>query len=196
MNERGRDIGVDEPAVAERAERFRGMFDDQEAFRHWYDGALPIVYGFVLARCGAEGGTAVEITQEAFVEAVRQRARFTGASDPITWVCGIARHKVADHFRRLERERRRHLRLLGREAAPAVQPGDAVEDRAVVTSALRSLPQSQRAVLAMHYLDGMPVRDVATALGRSESAVESLLARARETFRRTYESVSGGRDER
>lgn len=183
---------AEEIEVAGQAERFRELFSDQHAFRLWYDRALPVVYAFVFARCGAEEATAVEITQESFVEAVRQRNSFDGAADPVTWVCGIARHKVADHFRRLERERRRRFRLLQEEREAEEQAVSSIEDREAVASALRTLGESQRAVLVMRYLDGMPVRDIAKALDRSESSVESLLSRARESFRRRFEAPSGG----
>lgn len=180
------EAGVEETANAGRAERFRSLFRDQLAFRRWYDSALSIVYPFVYARCGGDDAMATEITQEAFVEAVRKRNSFDGASDPVTWVCGIARHKIADHFRRLDRERRRLLRLVHRERTRGVQPAEMMEEQQAVVEALGALSPNQRAVLTMHYLDRMPVREIATALGRTERAVESLLMRARETFRRIH----------
>ena len=72
----------------------------------------PTVYSFVLYRCGGVGSVAQEVTQEAFVEAVRHRDRFDGRSSPLTWVCGIARHKLADHFRRLARDKDRAVDLV------------------------------------------------------------------------------------
>lgn len=51
------------------------------------------------------------------------------------------------------------------------------------------LPVDQRIALLFRYLDGMSVREVAHAIGRSEKATESLLARGREGFRRAF----GGR---
>lgn len=173
---------------------FRGIFTDQRAFRSWYDRALPVVYSFVFARLGGEAEVAVEITQETFVEGVRSRNRFDGSSDPVTWLCGIARHKVADHYRRLERERRRYLRLIrGRKVREAREAEDAETQESVAT-ALRSLPPAQRAVLTMHYLDDMPVKEIASALGRSASSVESLLARGRQSFKGAYRSSEGADD--
>lgn len=185
---------MEEAPTSERAERFRDLFKDQASFRRWYDDALSVVYPFVFARCGADQALAVEITQETFVEAVRARESFDGAADPVTWICSIARHKIADHFRRLDRERRRLLRLVHREQDREVQPAEAVEDQQTVARALAELSPNQRAVLTMHYLDGMPVREIAAALGRTERAIESLLARARDGFRRSHgEGASDGR---
>ena len=169
----------------ERAESFRALFSDQAAFRAWYDGAFPTVYGFVFVRCGGIRDVAAELTQQSFVDAVRQRDAFSGTADPLTWVCGIARHKLADHYRKLEADERRHLKLIEGYRDEA-SPEEAVESREAVERALSGLPAMQRAALILHYLDGLPVADVARTVGRSESAVESLLTRARDNFRRRY----------
>jgi RNA polymerase sigma-70 factor (ECF subfamily) len=67
-----------------------------------------------------------------------------------------------------------------------------VESREAVERALSGLPAMQRAVLVLHYLDDLPTAEVARVVGRSESAVESLLTRARENFRRRYRSGEEG----
>jgi len=41
-------------------------------------------------------------------------------------------------------------------------------------------------------VDGLPVRDVAQAMGRSQTAVESLLSRGRERFRMVYAEQDRG----
>lgn len=180
-----------EQAAGDRARLFREVFADERAFRTWYDGAFPVVYSFVFARLGGDADMAIEITQEAFVDGVRNRGRFDGSSEPVTWLCGIARHKVSDHFRRLGRERRRRLKLIRAEGVVDQGHSDEVDDQQAVLGAIRSLPADHRAVLTMHYLDDMPVREIADALERSVSSVESLLARARQNFRRAYPPVSG-----
>jgi RNA polymerase sigma-70 factor (ECF subfamily) len=49
--------------------------------------------------------------------------------------------------------------------------------------------------LTLRYLDGLPVRDVAAYLGRTEHATEALLVRARAAFRRTYGAGDDARDD-
>jgi RNA polymerase sigma-70 factor (ECF subfamily) len=113
-------------------------------------------------------------------------------------VCAIARHKLADHYRRLDREERRRLRLLTRAGRTESDPElpESRDARDAVHRALGSLPAMQRAVLVFHYLDELSVLEIAAAIGRSESAVESLLSRGREGFKRVYRepSMSGDRD--
>ena len=164
-------------------------FADEASFRAWYDAMLPRVYGFIASRCGGPGLLAEELTQQTFVDATRHRATFDGRSEVTTWICGIARHKLADHFRRLERDERRRIRFVGRETPDDVSTDawGASDERDAIERALRTLPAAQRAALIFRHLDGLPVREIAALLGRSESAVESLLARARQTFRTAYE---------
>jgi RNA polymerase sigma-70 factor (ECF subfamily) len=160
----------------ELADGFRSLFDDEVAFRRWYDQMVPRVYGYLHDRVGGVRSVAEELTQETFMEVVRNRARFDGRSDPMTWVIAIARHKLTDHYRRLGREERRHLRLLpGRsDEGSAADPFEATDSREDVLRALRSLPTMQRACLVFRYLDQLPVREIAQDIGRSESSVESL----------------------
>lgn len=168
---------------------FRAAFVDEQAFRDWYDRMLPRVYRFVASRCGGPGPLAEDITQQVFIEATRRRGSFDGRADVVTWLCGIARHKLADHYRRLEREERRHQRLVVREIPGEALPDPSIssDERDAIERVLRGLPGMQRAALIFHYLDGLNVHEIAGLLGRSDTAVESLLARARDSFRRAYE---------
>jgi RNA polymerase sigma-70 factor, ECF subfamily len=158
------------------------------AFEAWYARTLPRVYAYVFSRSGNDVALAEEITQQAFIAAVEQRSRFDGRSDTITWVCGIARNKLADHFRRKAREERRQMRLevrqleLDRDATHA----PTFDDRAAIADALRSLPTNQRAVLSFVVLDDLPVAEAARLMGLRAGAAQSLLYRARASFRRAY----------
>jgi RNA polymerase sigma-70 factor (ECF subfamily) len=169
----------------------QSAFADEASFRAWYDRMLPRIYGFISNRCGGPGPLAEDLTQQTFVEATRARATFDGRSEVTTWMCAIARHKLADHYRHLEREERRRLRLVVREVEPADAPDAllASDERDAIERALRTLPSTQRAALLFRHLDGLSVREIAVLLHRSDSAVESLLARARQGFREAY----GGR---
>jgi RNA polymerase sigma-70 factor (ECF subfamily) len=160
------------------------------AFASWYVLALPRVYAYLLSRCGNDVTLAEELTQQAFIAAVDQRSRFDGRSDTVTWVCGIARHKLADHFRSLEREERRRIQLEVRQIEVDRSSADhapRLDDRAAIADALRSLPASQRAVLAFVVLDDLPIAEAARLMGRSPAATQSLLHRARAGFRRAYD---------
>jgi RNA polymerase sigma-70 factor (ECF subfamily) len=180
-----------------RVDAFLALVADERAFRAWYDEALSVVYAFVLYRTGGRSAIAMELTQETFVEAVRSAGRFDGRSAPVTWVCGIARHRIADHFRRLVRDKRRTVPLSTVPAEAEKDPRDwarSADTREDVLRALRRLPAPQASVLALHYLDGLSVPEIARSLGRSQKAIESLVNRARESFRRAYAGPEGATD--
>jgi RNA polymerase sigma-70 factor (ECF subfamily) len=130
-------------------------------------------------------GLAEELTQQTYVEALRHADRFDGRSNVVTWLCAIGRNKLVDHYRRARRDERRHGELV---LLPRADGWHDTETRDAVERALGGLPPDQRLALIFRYLDGLTVREVASALGRTESATESLLSRARESFRRAYEA--------
>jgi RNA polymerase sigma-70 factor (ECF subfamily) len=164
------------------ASRERPSGDDVAAI---YDAALPRVYGYLLPRCGSVA-VAEDLTAETFVAAVEAAGRGTVAEVNVAWLVGIARHKLADHWRRVGREERG---LVAAEAAgidALDDPWDAWLDAEAAHAALARLPVPQRAALTLRYLDGLPVAEVAAHLGRTLHATETLLVRARAALRRVY----------
>ena len=151
-----------------------------------YDRALPEVYGYVLARCGARA-LAEDLTAETFLAAVRAEAD-GGGPTTVAWLIGTARHKLVDHWRRLEREER-GLRLLDGGAHHSEDPWDDQLDILRAREVLVQLSPGHRAALTLRYLDDLPVPRVAALLGRTLHATEALLVRARTAFRIQYEST-------
>jgi RNA polymerase sigma-70 factor (ECF subfamily) len=172
-----------------RRDTFREALASEASFSSFYHEALPRVYGYLVNRCQGDAALAEDLTQSAFGEAIRQRASFDGRSDPVVWVIGIARHKLVDHFRAQERDERRRMRLVVRELTldGADDPWRGLDEREVLIANLGRLSAAQRAVLILHDADGLPVRQVARQIGRSEAATESLLSRARCALRAVYE---------
>ena len=90
-------------------------------------------------------------------------------------------------WRRQEREERK-LRLVHDEADDVVDDWDATVDASVAQGVLATLGPHHRSALTLRYLDGLPVPEVAEAIGRTVHATEALLVRARTAFRRAYET--------
>lgn len=156
-----------------------------------YDTALPEVYGYLLARCGRKA-LAEDLAAETFLAAV-QECRRTRTDPTVGWLVGIARHKLADHWRALAREERGlHVVASQQESESGTDPWDEEIDALLAREVLREQSPLHRAALTLRYLDGLPVGEVAGVLGRSERATESVLARARTAFRHTYLRRTGG----
>jgi RNA polymerase sigma-70 factor (ECF subfamily) len=175
--------------VAETTDELQDALADDAAFERWYRAALPRVFGYVMARTGGDVELSEDLTQQTFIAAIDQRARFDRRSDSATWLCGIARHKLADHFRRRGRDDRRRMRLEVHEIELAAGPDASrldLGEREQIEQALAALPAAQRAVLMFVALDDLSVAEAGRLLGKSPLAAQSLLHRARETFRRAY----------
>jgi len=174
--------------ISERSAELVAAFASEGEFRSFYERTLPRIFGYLLHRCGGDRSVAEELTQQTFIEAVRRRESFDGRADPLTWLTAIARHKLADHYRRLDSEERRRLRLVVKEIAEDNEgrAWQRTDEREAIVSALGTLPALQRAVLVLHYADGLSVREISGELGKSESSIESLMTRARDAFRRSY----------
>ena len=167
---------------------FVALCADADAFAGWYRRALPRVYGYVRAQAGGDVDLAEDITQHAFVQAVRNRTSFDGRADPVTWICSIARNALLNHYRSQQREWRRRVAVV-----PELELADAAAaapDRDELVRALGLLSTDERTAVILKYVDGMSVREIAGTLGRSEAGTESLLARARARLRDVLEGRS------
>ena len=109
----------------------------------------------------------------------------------VPWLIGVARHKLADHYRR----RHDRFSVPVAELPEAVDPADGWDaelDRIVAEHVLARLPEHHRTVLALRYLDDCSVPECAELIGRTVHATEALLVRARRAFRAQYPSPEGG----
>lgn len=164
----------------------------------WFDDALPRIFGYFLPRVGGRIAVAEDLTQETILAAVRSGHGPSRPDAVMPWLFGIARHKLMDHYRREDRDRRH----FGRRVDPdEIDTGpapplpdlylDALHIRDAVIATLDLLPPRQRSALVARYLDGCDVPATAEQLGVSVHAAESLLARARTSFRHHYHALNG-----
>jgi RNA polymerase sigma-70 factor (ECF subfamily) len=164
--------------------------DAPRALLALYDEALPTVYGYFVRRCG-DRGAAEDLTSETFLAAMDAVRK--DAPPPITvpWLIGVARHKLADHYRR----RSDRFTVPVAEPPEPVDPADGWDaelDRIVAESVLAKLPEQHRTVLALRYMDDCSVPQCAELIGRTVHATEALLVRARRAFRSHYPGPEGG----
>jgi RNA polymerase sigma-70 factor (ECF subfamily) len=160
---------------------------DAGSFGRFYEDALPRVYGYFVHRCGGSAATAEDLTQDTFLAAVAELKKERRVKTPTPWIYGIARHKLLDHYRRQERQDRPFTvtaTLEEPEDELVIEDQQRAQDGAI--AALAAVAASQRAALVLHYVDGYSVPETAKFLGKSVEAVESLLARGRQSFKRAY----------
>lgn len=128
---------------------------------------------------------AEEAVQEALTSLWRTSARFDPDRGPLAaWWRRILMNAALDGRRRLRIAE--PLDAAGDPIDPAPTPEEAATahdlDRAVAT-AMATLPERQRAALALFHGQGLSMVEIADALGTSAKAIEGLLDRGRATLR-------------
>jgi RNA polymerase sigma factor (sigma-70 family) len=166
----------------------RAGLGDVDAFRHLFDRYGQRVFRFAHARLGSHQD-AQDASQDVFLAAWQglPSFRYEHPGSFPGWLFGIARHVVAEHRRRALR--RRWVPL---DEAPegTVDFEGRVISRLVLAEELGRLPESQREVLMLRFVAGLPAREVGTAIGKSEAAVVSLQVRGLEALRRRLERLA------
>jgi len=123
---------------------------------------------------------AVDMTQATFIQAYRELRRFRGDATFRSWLYRISVNQCITFIRREGRRRRLA------EAMPT-QPRPAEEDW--VWDVILKLDPQHRAVLVLHYFQGLSCEETAKALGCSAGALRTRLFRARVAFKEKYEEI-------
>ncbi|MBI5444907.1 MAG: RNA polymerase subunit sigma-70, partial [Deltaproteobacteria bacterium] len=79
------------------------MSDSLPTPEEWVEAYGDDLLAYALLRVG-DRDTARDLVQETFLSALKGRHGFAGRSAVKTWLIGILKHKVVDHFRRTSRE--------------------------------------------------------------------------------------------
>lgn len=149
------------------------------------------VYSYVQRRLVPRMDLVDDLVQEIFLAAWENLDKFRGDSSLSNWLLGIARHKVEDHYRKSLRE----VQLLDEEEGSSPEhvdflDGEEVHDRQVaekkVQGILASLPEAYSVVLLWRYWEKRSLREIAGETGKTEKAIERLLARARDQFKKRW----------
>ncbi len=144
-------------------------------------------------RLTGEREVARDVVQDAWLAIVRGLKRLDDPARFRSWAYRIVSNKCADWIRR--RGVRRSTAKELRDAAASTgdvssNPTDSADDVARMLDALAKLPDEQRAVLSLHYLDEMGVREIAEVLGVPEGTVKSRLHHARNRLKEALERVT------
>ncbi len=155
---------------------------DPEAAAQLHDRYAAPLYGFIRARVGGDREAAADIYQETFMSLVREVRRGRPVANLWGWLAGVARHKIADLYRREVREEaaRRALVVI---STPESSDFRRMESRDELLRALRRINPVYRRVLCLKYLDGQSVDAIGKELDRTPKAVESMIDRARSALR-------------
>ncbi len=159
----------------------RAQAGDAEAMRRLYGRWAAKLQRHALRLTGNADGAA-DASQEAWMAIVRGLDRLEDPACFRRWAYQIVGRKGTDWVRKRSRQRAITTSLIDDPATPE-PPADTSEPIEALRHALRQLGEQDRTVLAMHYLDGMPLREMAEALGLPHGTVKSRLHYARQRLR-------------
>ena len=167
---------------------------DREAFKIFYEKYADRLYGFIFHRLRQDKKAAEDVIQETMIEVVNASLTFRGEAKIFSWLCGIAKHKIADHYRSLRRRELLEAKLqrlgLPQESLDpeywAIKALTEMRRKKQVYRALWELPYRYQEVLKLKYFEELSVKQIARKLDLSFKAAESTLSRARKAFREAY----------
>jgi RNA polymerase sigma-70 factor (ECF subfamily) len=165
---------LEERTLIEAAQHDPGRF--AELYEHNFDR----VYAYIVVRI-YDRLEAQDLTAHVFQQALANIGKFKWRGAPfIAWLYRIAANAIADQARKKSRE------VSETEVATTTSLDlnlEHVERRARLFSAVESLPEDQRKVILLRFGEEKSIREIASALNRSEGAVKQLQFRGLENLR-------------
>jgi RNA polymerase sigma-70 factor, ECF subfamily len=166
------------------------LHKDRKATAEFVSRCSDWLYPFVSRRLMPRTEMVEDLMQEILLAAWQNLANFRGEAGLRAWILGIARHKVEDYYRKRIRQ------AVSQDdedcwVDEAVTPHfeeqlDAAARQQRIHETLARLSEGHMLVLLWRYRDDKSVREMAELTGKTEKAVERLLARAREAFKKRW----------
>lgn len=159
---------------------------DGEAYHALLNECAVLIRPFIRGRLSE--GDAEDVVQETLISVHRARHTYDPEKAFAPWLYAIAAHRVADFQRRSIRISRREV--LDEQAMLSFSEDDGSYVRSrlddEVGMAILELPEKQKRVIDLLKMQELPVKDVASKLGMSESAVKVTAFRAYEALRKRF----------
>jgi len=165
------------------------MSNQRAEFAKIYDKYIAKIYRFVVLKVSS-AEIAQDICSETFLrgwESFKQEK----IDNTQAFLYRVAKNLVIDHYREKGR-----TQIVSADDLPIVDTNSRIEDKAALDSdigqikeKMASLSDDYQNVIIWHYLDDLPIRDVANLLDRSEEATRVLLHRALEALRKSVDSL-------
>jgi RNA polymerase sigma-70 factor (ECF subfamily) len=166
----------------------------------WVDDHGDALFRFAILRV-QDPDLAGDLVQDTFLSALKAKDGFRGGSSLRTWLIGILKHKIIDHYRRNRAE------VLASDLSSETEgsdfehadrvttkwseaPSQLVENRefwSVFTKCLAGLPEAHRRAFSMREFDGLEGEEIRKVLGVSATNLWVMLHRARAKLRKCLE---------
>lgn len=149
---------------------------------------LPLyVYIFELVR---DEQAALDLVQETFINASRHLASLREDGKMGSWLFGIAHQKCVQHWRRQKREWIFSEEEPGDVFATGDDPAEILvreEQEEAFMKLLEKLPEAQRSVLLLHFVEEFSIEEIAQITGTRPGTVKSRMHYARRALRSLWQ---------
>ncbi len=192
-----------EPTDVDLVKAYRN--GDIHAFEELHRRYVASIYRLVRRKLG-DALLAEDIAQETFMKALRMMDRVDESFNFGGWVHTVARNLCFDELRRRQRDLRAddgveeeagellaNLPSTSKSFDPVLVQ-ESNEMRRQVWAVAQRLPEKYRLVLTLRELQGFSYRKIARVMKISESAVETLVYRARLRFKEEFVAEQAGED--
>lgn len=174
---------------------------DPARFAQLYDVNFHRVWAYIARRI-ADRATAEDLTSQVFQDALANLRRFEWRGVPFSaWLLKIAANHINDHWAKQASRPDRPSAAIGASGhqetgQPSPEPGgdDSIDRYVAVFQLVDRLPDIQRYVIELRFVQQKSIRETAEALDRSEGAVKQLQQRAIEALREAWYAQPEGKE--
>lgn len=174
--------------LGEGGDGVAGIFKERlDQVRAWVL-AQPVVDAFI-STAVRNHADAQDILQDVAVAVLESNSRPPADAEFMAWAIGIARHKIADHFRRQKRQQiiMQEQVLEGVADAFVAQAEVWTAEGHALELCLESVKGDARHLLDLRYREGHTPQEIARQMGRTSEAIRALLLRVRRALRECIE---------
>jgi len=159
---------------------------DPQAFGLLYEAHYARILNYVYRRT-LDVSVAEELTSNTFFNALRALPKYRHRVPFRAWLYRIATNEVRMRWRRLKRRPALEAQLERIHFSDAAEPPDVVREKlqsyARLHECLARLPEKYQAVIALRYLEELPIAEVAQVMDKREGTVKSLIHRGLKRLR-------------
>ena len=157
---------------------------------NWYKKYYSGIRGFVEKRID-DPGLVEEIVHDILLAGFNSLPTFKGECSEFSWLCGIAKHKIIDYYRK------KKIKTILFSACPIFEE---IADKALtperdclknelkseIKKTFEEIGEGYKKILRLKYVEGWKIEQIAEQLELSVKAVESKLMRAKVKFRNSW----------
>ncbi|MFK7913225.1 MAG: RNA polymerase sigma factor [Pseudomonadales bacterium] len=174
----------------------------EQSFNAFFELYYPRTFRFCQRRVPEQD--AEDIAMKTINQAMRRIETYRGEASLMTWIYQIARSQLSSHFRESSRKMplvliedseslRQEVAAMAGDIANTPESATAqAQHQHMIHSMLDALPNHYGDLLEMKYIEGLSVPEIAERIGSSDVSVQSALARARRSFKTSYEKIQRG----